>query len=95
MFELKKWKLDKSGKGIIARGKCYGNYRFPEGRSVHTSCVVKAEVLEEREQILLTTYSGSHYALCFTEFDEAAWETTAKLIKELGLNLDNKKRKEG
>ncbi len=91
MFELKKWKLEKTGKQIIGWGRCYGNPRFSEGCYIRTSYIAKAEILEEQEQILLTTYSGSRYALPFAGFDEEQWETTAELVKALGLELDSRR----
>ena len=96
MFELKRWKLDsctgtlqegdrEAAAAVIARGKCYGNPRFPEGRSIHTSAVVKAELSMESEQIILTTYSGSQYRLDFGEMDGEVYESTRKNAVCLGL----------
>lgn len=94
MFELKNWKLDWREEQIVGRGRCYGNPRFPEGSYIHTSHIVKAEVLPERERILLITHSGSHYALDFGGFDEESWETTAELFKVLGLDFNRNRCEE-
>lgn len=88
MFALKKWKLDDYGDQVIARGKCYGNPRFPEGRYIHTSAIVKTEISKESEQLILTTYSGSSYRLDYAELDEEAYESTKESVKYLGTDLD-------
>lgn len=88
MFELKKWKLDTHGPSVKAVGKCYGNPRFPKGYYIRTSSVITADISNEPEQIILTTYSGSHYSLSFGEIDEEAYKSTGECAKVLGLELD-------
>lgn len=75
-------------KAVVARGTCYGNPRFPEGRRVRTSKIVKADIREGAEQLILTTYSGSQYGLDFGEMDGEAYESTRESAKCLGIEPD-------
>lgn len=91
MYALRKWQLNCRGEKVIARGRCYGNPKFHEGCFIHTSAVMKAELSEEMERIVLTTRSGSHYGLSFGEIDESEKALTGEAAEALGLSLDMEK----
>lgn len=88
MPTLFSWSVRAHGPVFLAHGVVSGHHRLPEGEHVHTSYI--RCMIQEEDDLLLETASGSIYQLALGELDPFAGgpELPLPLPEELGLSPD-------
>ena len=88
MYILRNWYLTMHEDVVIGHGACFGNPKFPEGLPVHTSSILKGENDPDKNELRLSTKSGSCYHLAYAEINGSLLTDTRVAAGALGISLD-------
>lgn len=86
-MELRNWYLSIYNNDLVlARGDVYDSPRFPEGYFIRTSRIEDYEMTDTA--LIVTTHSGSHYEMNFSELNHTQDSSTREALKVLKISDD-------